>query len=289
MSESTPSRDIASPGRVLLIDDEPNVLKALERSLRGGGFDVATAAGGDDALALLNRQPVDAIVCDMCMPGMCGAEVLKRSLKLAPGAVRILLTGHADIDSAIGAINEGEIFRYLTKPWDDSLLLQVLQDGLARKAVEREREALLNLAAQNNEQLRRLNARLGEELAQRTVELECTVAELRTLRGRDNADFVSAARPLSGLIEGSGGAGFVAQPAERAPAETLTQRQSEILRLIARGLATKQVAFKLRLSPKTVDVHRARIMGRLGINDVAGLTLYCVRHGLVDPRLSPEP
>jgi len=73
------------------------------------------------------------------------------------------------------------------------------------------------------------------------------------------------------------------QTSERGPEELLTERQLEILVLIASGHATKEVAFKLGLSPKTVDVHRARIMERLGIDDVAGLTLYCVRHGLVDP------
>ncbi|HEY2927116.1 response regulator transcription factor [Piscinibacter sp.] len=73
------------------------------------------------------------------------------------------------------------------------------------------------------------------------------------------------------------------QTHEPSPEELLTERQLEILVLIARGHATKEVAFKLGLSPKTVDVHRARIMERVGIDDVAGLTLYCVRHGLVDP------
>jgi DNA-binding NarL/FixJ family response regulator len=73
------------------------------------------------------------------------------------------------------------------------------------------------------------------------------------------------------------------QAPERSPEEQLTERQIEILTLIASGHATKEVAYKLGLSPKTVDVHRARIMERLGIDDVAGLTLYSVRHGLVDP------
>ncbi|HEV8311829.1 MAG TPA: response regulator [Burkholderiaceae bacterium] len=273
MSTSIPTAEVAAPGRVLLIDDEPNVLKALGRSLRGCGFGVATAAGGDEALALLHRESVDAIVCDMRMPGMSGTEVLKRSLRVAPDAVRVLLTGHADIGSAISAINEGEVFRYLTKPWDDLLLLQVLHDGLARKARERERDALMILTEQRNEQLRRRNAGLGEEVAQRTIELECAVAELRNLSGGRKADFSPA------------GACFAAHGAEHAPEDVLTERQIEILTLIARGFAAKEAAFKLGLSPKTVDVHRARIMERLGIDDVAGLTLYCVRHALVDPRL----
>lgn len=72
------------------------------------------------------------------------------------------------------------------------------------------------------------------------------------------------------------------QASERSPEELLTGRQREILVLLARGRASKEVAFALGLSPKTVDVHRARIMERLGINDLPGLTLYCVRHGLID-------
>lgn len=74
------------------------------------------------------------------------------------------------------------------------------------------------------------------------------------------------------------------QTHERSPEEVLTERQVEIIGLIAHGHATKEIAFKLGLSPKTIDVHRARIMERLGIDDVAGLTLYCVRHGLVQPQ-----
>jgi DNA-binding NtrC family response regulator len=129
-----PVADASPNGRILVIDDEPNVLKALSRSLSGRGFEVSTATHGAEALELLRLQPADAIICDMRMPGMSGTEVLKRSLGPAPDAVRVLLTGHADIGSAISAINEGEIFRYLTKPWDDASLLQVLREGLARKA-----------------------------------------------------------------------------------------------------------------------------------------------------------
>ncbi len=70
---------------------------------------------------------------------------------------------------------------------------------------------------------------------------------------------------------------------ERAPEELLTERQLQILVMIGRGLASKEIAFELGLSPKTVDVHRSRIMERVGIDDSVGLALYCVRHGLVDP------
>ncbi|HEY2928478.1 HD domain-containing phosphohydrolase [Piscinibacter sp.] len=201
MTAAIPTADVTASSRVLLVDDEPNVLNALRRLLRGHGFEIATAANGDEALALLRRQPVDAIVCDMRMPGMNGAEVLRESRALAPDAVRVLLTGYADIGSAVQAVNEGEIFRYLAKPWDDAFLLQVLRDGLARKALERERDALVALTEQQNEQLRRFSAGLEEQVARRTLELEATVAELRKRTERLGSDFSSTVRLLSSLIE----------------------------------------------------------------------------------------
>ncbi|MBV8037748.1 response regulator transcription factor [Roseateles sp.] len=79
------------------------------------------------------------------------------------------------------------------------------------------------------------------------------------------------------------------QSSEPSPEQALTERQIEILQSIGRGMATKEIAFELGLSPKTVDVHRARIMERLGIDDQVGLALYCVRHGMVDPASPRKP
>jgi response regulator RpfG family c-di-GMP phosphodiesterase len=187
--------------RVLLVDDEPNVLTALRRALRGRGFEVRCAGSGPDALALLRQEPVDAIVSDMRMPGMSGAEFLQASIALAPDAVRVLLTGFADVASAVQAINEGEVFRYVTKPWDDALLLQGLNDGLARRALERERDALRAIAEQRAEQLRLLNAGLEDQVAQRTRALALALEEQRSLAARLKTDFGSTAKLLSSLIE----------------------------------------------------------------------------------------
>lgn len=187
--------------RVLLVDDEPNVLSALRRSLRGRGFEVRCAASGAEGLELLQREPVDAIISDMRMPGMSGAEFLHASLAWAPDAVRILLTGYADIGSAVQAINEGEVFRYVSKPWDDTLLLQGLNDGLARKVLERERDALRAIAEQRAEQLRTLNEGLEEQITQHTRDLVWALDEQRALTERARADFSNMMRLLSSLIE----------------------------------------------------------------------------------------
>jgi response regulator RpfG family c-di-GMP phosphodiesterase len=107
----------ADAARVLCVDDEPHVLEGLRDSLRRS-FDVRVAQSGAEALALLEREP-DAyavVISDMRMPGMSGAAFLSQARRVAPNAVRLLLTGHADLDAAIGAVNDGQLFRFLTKP-----------------------------------------------------------------------------------------------------------------------------------------------------------------------------
>jgi adenylate cyclase len=187
--------------RLLLVDDEPRILSSLRRSLRGTGFEVLCATSGTEALHLLRREPVDAIVSDMRMPGMNGAEFLQASLAFAPDAVRVLLTGYSDADATVRAVNEGEIFRYISKPWDDHALRQALRDGLQRKALERERDALRALTERQNAELRELNQSLERLVAERTAELERTLASLRVTSERLKADFGGTLRLLSGLIE----------------------------------------------------------------------------------------
>ena len=103
--------------RILCVDDEPHVLEGLKDSLRRG-FDVRVALGGKAALAMLkaDRYGFAVIISDMRMPGMSGAEFLRDAKRVAPRSVRMLLTGHADADAAAQAVNEGQIFRFLTKP-----------------------------------------------------------------------------------------------------------------------------------------------------------------------------
>ena len=102
--------------RILCVDDEPNLLAALERNLFGQ-FDVVTANGGEAGLAAIAEgPPFAAIVSDMRMPGMDGAAFLAAARARAPDSVRLLLTGQADATSAIAAINQGAIFRFLCKP-----------------------------------------------------------------------------------------------------------------------------------------------------------------------------
>jgi adenylate cyclase len=113
---------------VLLVDDEPSILSALRRSLRATRYDVLTADSGAAALDMLASTEVDLIISDMRMPYMNGAEFLARAQALYPDTMRVLLTGYSEVDSVVRAINEGGVYRYLNKPWDDQdLLLTAVQ------------------------------------------------------------------------------------------------------------------------------------------------------------------
>lgn len=135
--------------RVLCVDDEPNLLLALQRSLHEL-VDVTTAGSGQEGLEILRTQdPFAVVVSDMRMPGMGGAEFLARAREASPDAVRILLTGQADTHSAVDAVNRGAIFRFLCKPCSREQLHGALRDAVAQhRLVLAERDLLENTLRQ---------------------------------------------------------------------------------------------------------------------------------------------
>jgi response regulator RpfG family c-di-GMP phosphodiesterase len=129
--------------KVLFVDDEPNVLAGYERLLRKQ-YAIETAVGGTEGLTALGaRGPFAVVVSDMRMPGMDGAQFLARARAAAPDAVRLLLTGYADVRSAIDAVNHGNIFRFLTKPCPPDALYPALDAALTQyRLVTAERDLL---------------------------------------------------------------------------------------------------------------------------------------------------
>ena len=158
--------------KLLLVDDEPNILTSLNRLLRSEGYAIRTAESGARALELLAEEPADVIISDMRMPAMNGAEFLKKARESWPDSVRLLLTGFSDAESTISAVNEGGIHAYLTKPWDDAHLLQAVRSAVERKQLVDERNALLVLTASQNNELTFLNEGLEDAVRARTAELK---------------------------------------------------------------------------------------------------------------------
>jgi len=167
---------------LLIVDDDENILRALRRVFNRDGYRVLTATSGPEALELLKKDPVSLIISDQRMPGMIGAEFLAQAKVLCPHAIRVMLTGHSDVEAATQAINEGEIFRYLTKPWDEIQLRVTVREALGRYDLEKQNRRLTLELQQKNTQLEDLNARLEDKVRERTHQL---YLKLRELEARD--------------------------------------------------------------------------------------------------------
>ena len=108
---------------LLLVDDEENIRRSLVRVLRRDGYHILQAAGGQEGLTILQEHPdVGVIISDQRMPEMTGTEFLSRVREACPDTVRIVLSGYTDLNTVTDAINEGAVYKFLTKPWEDDLL-----------------------------------------------------------------------------------------------------------------------------------------------------------------------
>lgn len=165
---------------LLSVDDEPGVLKALQRTLRKLDAEFLSATSGKEALSIMADQHIDVILSDMRMPVMDGPAFLKEAAKLQPHTRRLVLTGYADVDAAKSAINDGGISNYLSKPWDDEELRNILTEALRTASLERENSYLSDLAQSQNAELASLNEELEARVARRTEALEHTNGKLGT-------------------------------------------------------------------------------------------------------------
>lgn len=190
---------------LLLVDDEASILSSLRRLLRPAGYTIHTAESGKAGLEILEREPVDLVISDMRMPEMNGAQFLEQVRQRWPATVRILLTGYADVSSTIDAINRGEIFRYISKPWDDDQLMLTLRDALESSRLRKENARLLALTQVQNEELTQLNAGLEQKVTERTAEIEQVNSFLNLANDRLKQNFLVSIKMFSGLMELRGG------------------------------------------------------------------------------------
>jgi diguanylate cyclase (GGDEF)-like protein len=174
---------------LLVVDDEPYILNTLS-SLLGGEFEVLTADSGEVAQAVFTQRNVDIILTDQRMPRITGVHLLEWVRQNYPKTIRLLMTGFAELDEAVQAINRGEIFRYLFKPWHTEELLQILHQAARTFLLEHSHEELL-------EELRRLNLQLEERVQQRTHQLEEANHEL--MLKNKMLEKLALTDPLTGL------------------------------------------------------------------------------------------
>lgn len=164
---------------ILVVDDETTVRQFIVRLLQSEGYEVRQAGSGEEGLDLLKNFPeVGVIISDQRMPGLSGVEFLTRTRDLAPEAIRILLTGFADMEATVAAINEGGASHYLTKPIQEEQFLRTVRKSVSLIEAVRERVVLLETVNRQNEELRAWQEKLESRVAGQTGEIQRKNEEL---------------------------------------------------------------------------------------------------------------
>jgi putative nucleotidyltransferase with HDIG domain len=192
--------DGTTPG-LLFVDDEPKILRALERLFRRDPVRIITASCGAGALELLEHESIEVLVTDQRMPGLSGVDLLTAVRERWPDIVRVMLTGYTHMATAIEAINRGEVYRLIAKPWNDDELRVAVRQALEAARMRREIERLHRLTHEQNQALHEVN----EALHGMNQSLESTVQD-RTKEVKDKhrqlrLAYVSTVRALAEAID----------------------------------------------------------------------------------------
>lgn len=138
--------------KILYVDDEVNNLRSFKATFRRE-FDVYLAETAAEGFEILKEQSVQIIISDQRMPEMTGVEFFEKLTEDNPEPIRILLTGYSDIDAVIGAINKGRVYHYITKPWDERYLRNIINNSFEIYRLRAENKMLLEDLKLSNEQL----------------------------------------------------------------------------------------------------------------------------------------
>ncbi|MDD5028230.1 MAG: EAL domain-containing protein [Rhodoferax sp.] len=156
----------APKNTLLLVDDEPNIVSALKRLFRRDGHEILTANSGAEGMKVLSEHRVDIIISDQRMPGMTGVEFLRAAKVLYPDTIRVVLSGYTELQSVTDAINEGAVYRFLTKPWDDDALREQINQAIAHRRVLEDNRQLEIQVHNSNRELMAANRKLQDVLQQ---------------------------------------------------------------------------------------------------------------------------
>lgn len=188
------------PPKVLCLDDEESVLRSLARLLRHNGMDVVTFSSGEDALQALEKETFEVILSDMRMPGMSGDEFLAKARAECPDTQRILLTGYADFESTVNAVNEGGIHHYLQKPWHNDHLISVVRECVEKYRLKQHNLLLQRKIQDQNHELIELNSSLETLVEKRTKQIRQVLKQLEVAHEHERRDHKATVEVLYNFI-----------------------------------------------------------------------------------------
>jgi EAL domain-containing protein (putative c-di-GMP-specific phosphodiesterase class I)/FixJ family two-component response regulator len=181
---------------LLIVDDEKNILNALRRIFEEEGYTILTATSGLEALELLEKSSIQVIISDQMMPNMTGAEFFRQVKNLYPKTIRIILSAYSDFDSIKEAINEGSIYKFLNKPWDNNLLCQQVRGAFLVNAEQNEKEQnvikLINQAKFNETNKASFKSLVSEQEIQDALNHEQFVIYYQPIVGANNNKIIAA-------------------------------------------------------------------------------------------------
>ena len=165
--------------KILCVDDEPSILMSLKRVFRQKNYSITLANSGAEALEILNKENFDLIISDLRMPEMDGATFLSHAAKCVPNTRRVLLTGFSEQEATVRAINDGKINQYVTKPWDNNALREVIDSELEKKRLKDESMSMTEALEQENDQLYEQVATTNHELDETVTFLDMAKEQLQ--------------------------------------------------------------------------------------------------------------
>ncbi len=188
--------------RVLFVDDEASILRAITRLFMDEDIEVLTATSGEEALKILrDNSDIAVIVSDQRMPGMTGVEFLERAKEIAPDAIRMVLTGYADINASIDSINRCGVSRYISKPWKDDELVHIVREAVERYNLINENRRLNAIVEQQKDELKKWNSELQLYVQEQTIEIQRKNEELQRLHESVKKGFMDIITTFSEFLE----------------------------------------------------------------------------------------
>lgn len=157
---------------ILFVDDEENILSALKRVLRRENYRIITASSGREALEVMEGNQIEVVISDQRMPEMSGTEFMTHVMRRYPDAVRIILSGYTDVDTITNAINQGHIYKFLLKPWNDDVLKMEIDCALNHYELVNLNKSLHQRVMEQNDELKRYSESLEDIIKSRTEELQ---------------------------------------------------------------------------------------------------------------------